>query len=116
MTYLGDHTTRSDTVIHSNHTLVIRVLPPPQVVLVAHVVGPLIDHEVAALHPDGVASVEVGVEVGTVAAALVRAPLEVSVLVKYDLKKKAIVAEIVSIFKTQKKLLKKRSKISGIIQ
>lgn len=87
MTYLWDHTARSDTVINANHTLVIRVLSSPQIVLIAHVVGPLIHHEAATLHPDGVASVEVGVKIGTVAAALMRAPLEVSVFVKNDLQK-----------------------------
>lgn len=90
MTYLGDHTARSDTVVHANHTLVVRVLSPPQVVLVARVVGPLVDHEATALHPDGVAPVEVGVEVGAVTAALMRAPLEVPVLVKYDLQKQSL--------------------------
>lgn len=85
LTYLGDHTTRPDTVAHSYHTLVIRVLSSPQIVLVAHVVWPLIDHEAATLHPDRVASIEVRVKVRTVAAALMGAPLEVSVLVKYDL-------------------------------
>lgn len=87
MTYLGDHTARSNAVIHSNHTLVIRVLSSFQVVLVAHVVGPLIDHEAATLHLDGVTSVEVGVKVGTVATALMIVPLKVSVFVKYDLQK-----------------------------
>lgn len=90
MTYLGDHATRSDTIVDANHALVIRVLPSPQVVLVAHVVGPLINHEAATLHPDGVTPIEVGVKVGTVAAALMRAPLEVSVFVKYDLEKQSL--------------------------
>ena len=85
MTYLGDQTARSDTVADADHTLVIRVLPSPQVVLVAHVVWFLIDHEAAALHLDGIASGEVGVEVGAVAVAFMRAPLEVSVFVEYDL-------------------------------
>lgn len=54
----------------------------------AEVVGSLIDHETAALHPDGVAAVEVGVKVGTVAHALMMPTLEISVFVEYDLKKK----------------------------
>lgn len=45
----------------------------------------LIHHEAAALHPDGVAAVEVGVKVGTVAHALMVPTLEMSVLVEYDL-------------------------------
>lgn len=85
LTYLWDHTTRSDTVVDADHTLVVRVLPSPQVVLVAHIVGPLVNHKATALHLDGVASVEVAVKVGTVAAALMRAPLEVSVFVEYNL-------------------------------
>ncbi len=89
-TYLGDQTARSDTVVHSNHTLVVSVVPSPQVVLVTHVVGPFIDHEAATLNPNGVTSVEVGVKVGTVAAALMRAPLKVSVLVKNDLQKQSM--------------------------
>lgn len=90
MTYLGDHTARSDTVGHSNHTLVIRVVSSLQVVLVALVVGPLINHKAATFHSDGVTSVEVGVKVSTVAAALMRVPLKVSVFVKYDLQKQAL--------------------------
>lgn len=102
MTYLGDHTARSDTIVHSNHTLVIGVVSSPQVVLVAHVVGPLINHKAATFHPDGVTSVEVGVKVGTVAAALMRVPLEVFVFVKYDLQKQLLHThiEIFSIFST----------------
>lgn len=125
MTYLGDHTARSDAVVHSNHSLVIGVLPSPQVVLVAHVVGPLVDHEAAALHPDGVAPVEVGVEVGTVAAALMGAPLEVSVFIKYDLRKSSrrthahTFTRMVSIFntvlRTSSRAEIQNPQISGII-
>ena len=87
LTYLRDHTARTDTVIDAKHALVVRLLPSLQVVLVPHVVGSLVDHKAAALHPDGVASVEEGVQVGTVAAALVRASLEVSVFEENDLRK-----------------------------
>lgn len=62
------------------------VLAPPQEVLVPHVVGPFIDHEVAAVHPAGVAAAQVGGEVHAVAVALIRATLEVLVLVEDDLK------------------------------
>lgn len=51
----------------------------------AQVVGSLIHHEAAALHSDGVAPVEVGVKVSTVAHALMVPTLEISVLVEYDL-------------------------------
>lgn len=83
-----NHTTRADAVVDANHALVVGVLPPAQEVLVAEVVGSLIDHEAAALHPDRVAAVEVGVKVSTVAHALMMPTLEISVFVEYDLKKK----------------------------
>lgn len=83
--YLGDHTAGPDAVVDADHSLVVRVLSSPQVVLVPRVVGPLVHHKAAALHPDGVAPVEVGMKVGAVTAALVGAPLEVLVFVEYDL-------------------------------
>lgn len=52
----------------------------------AQVVGSLIHHETTALHPDGVAAVEVGVKVSTVAHALMVPTLEISVFVEYDLR------------------------------
>lgn len=51
----------------------------------AKVVGSLIDHETAALHPNRVAAVEVGVKVSTVAHALMMPTLEISVFIEYDL-------------------------------
>lgn len=51
----------------------------------AHVVGSLIDHEAAALHPNGVAAAEVRVQVCAVVAALIASTLEVPVLVKDNL-------------------------------
>ena len=51
----------------------------------AHVAGALVNHEAAALHPDGVAAAEVGVQVRAVVAALIAPALEVPVLVKNDL-------------------------------
>ena len=45
----------------------------------------VVDHEAATFHPAGVAAAQVGSELGAVAAALVRAPLEVPVLVEDDL-------------------------------
>ena len=54
--------------------------------LVTHEVGTFVHHEAAALHPAGLAAVEVGGHVGTVAHALIGATLEVLVLVEDDLK------------------------------
>ena len=54
----------------------------------AHVVGALVDDEAAALHLDGVAAVEVGVQVSTVAAALMGAALEVPVLEEDNLRRR----------------------------
>lgn len=51
----------------------------------AQVVGSLVHHEAATLHPDGVAAVEVGVQVSTIAHALMVPTLEISVLIEYDL-------------------------------
>ena len=51
----------------------------------ALVVGALIQHPAAAVHADGVAAAEVGLQVGAVAAALVAVALEAPVLVEGDL-------------------------------
>ena len=78
----GDHTAGANTVIESHPTLVVRIVALPQEVLVAHVVGSLIDHPVTAVNSDRVAAAEVGVQVRAFAAALIGAALEVSVLVE----------------------------------
>ena len=83
--YHGDHTAGPDAVCHSHHVLVVRVFSSPQEVLVAHEVGALIDHEAAALHPDGVAAVEEGVKVRAVAHTLMKAAAKLSVLVEDNL-------------------------------
>ena len=83
--YHGDHTAGTDAIAEAIHALVVRVLSPLHEVLVAHVVGAVVGHEAAALHPAGVTLAQVGGHVGTVAAALIGAPLEVLVLVKDDL-------------------------------
>lgn len=62
------------------------VLAPLHEELVAHEVGTLVHHEATALHPAGLAAVEVGGHVRTVAHALIGATLEVLVLVEDDLK------------------------------
>lgn len=83
--YHGNHTAGADAVVDANHALVVGVFPPAEEVLVAQVLRSLVHHEAAALHPDRVAAVEVGVQVGTVAHALMVPTLEISVLVENDL-------------------------------
>ncbi len=85
-TYHGDHAARPDATTPSHHAHVVSVLAPPHEVLVSHVVGAVVDHEAAALHPAGVAPAQVGGHVRAVAHALIGAPLEVPVLVEDDLK------------------------------
>jgi hypothetical protein len=85
-TYHGDHATGPETIAHSHHTLVVRVLSPLHEVLVSHVVGALVHHEASTLDPAGLAPAHVGGNVGAVGAALIRAALEVSVLVEGGLK------------------------------
>ena len=84
--YRGDHTAGADAVVESHPALVVGEIALIQVVLIAHVVRPLVDHPAATLHLDGVAAAEVGVQVGAFSAALVRASLEVPILVECDLK------------------------------
>ena len=74
-----------DVVAERQPLLVVSVLPGAEDVLEALVVGSLVDHPHAALHSDGVAVVEVRVQVHTVAAAVVAATLELLVLEKCDL-------------------------------
>ena len=83
-----DHLAGAEAVVESHPALVLRVLPPGQDVLVAHVVGPLVHHPGAALHPDGVAAAQVGVEIRAVVVTLVASALEVLVLVEHDLGEK----------------------------
>ena len=84
--YHGDHAAGSDAVAHAHHAHVVRVLSPPHEVLVAHVVGTVVHHETSPLHPAGLAAVEVGGEIRTVAHALIGATLEVPVLEEDHLK------------------------------
>lgn len=74
-----------DAVVVAHPALVIRILPPGQYVLIAHVVGPLIQHPGPALHANRVAAAEVGVELGTVTLTLIIATLEVFVFIEHDL-------------------------------
>ena len=77
--------TRPDAVVHAHHAHVVGVLAPPGEELVAHEVGAVVDHEHAALHADGLAAVEHGVQVGAVIAALIMATAKVLVLVEDNL-------------------------------
>ena len=88
-THIRESTAGADGVIVAHPALVVWVLSPGQNVLVAGVVGLLVQHPAAALHLDGVAAAEVGVHVGAVGVALIGATLEVSVLIKYDLSAEA---------------------------
>ena len=85
--YHGDVAAGSDGIAHAHHTHLVGILSPPHEVLVTHEVWTVVDHEAAALHPAGLAAAEVGGHVRTVSHALIRAPLEVLVLVEDDLKK-----------------------------
>ncbi len=86
-TYHWDHPARANTATEAHPPLVVRVLSSPHEVLVAHEVWPLIYHETATFHPDGVAAAEVRVKVCAVIAALIAPTLEVLVLVKDNLVK-----------------------------
>lgn len=84
-TYHGDHTARPDTTVPSPHAHVVSIVAPPHEVLVSHVVGAVVDHEAAPLHPAGVAAVHVGGHVRAVAHTLIGAALEVPLLVEDNL-------------------------------
>ena len=75
----------ADGVVEAHPLLVVEVVAAPQEVLAARVVRLLVHHPAAAVHPDGVAAAEAGLQVGAVAAALVAAALEAPVLVDGDL-------------------------------
>jgi len=83
--YHGDHAAGPDAVVESVHLVVVGVLAPPHEELVSRVVGAVVGHEAAALHPAGVAPAQVGGHVGAVAARLIGAALEVLVLIEDDL-------------------------------
>lgn len=63
-----------DTVTHAHYAHLVSVLAPPHEVLVSHEVGAVVHHEAAPLHPAGMAAVQVGGHVRTVANALVGSP------------------------------------------
>lgn len=82
---MSEEATGADGVIETVPALVVCVLPSHEDVLVAHVVGSLIDGPGPALHPDGVAAADVGAELRTVTTAFVVMALEVLVLIEEDL-------------------------------
>lgn len=88
-THIGDEAAGADGVAEAHPLLVVGVVPAPQEVLAARIVGLLIEHPAAAVHAHRVAAAEVGLQVGVVAAALVVAALEAAVLVEGDLQGKA---------------------------
>ena len=57
--YHWNHAAGTNTTTEAHPSLVVSVLSSPHEVLVAHVVGTLVDHEAAVLHPDGVTTAEV---------------------------------------------------------
>lgn len=84
-TYISEEATGADGVIEAVPALVIWVLPSHEDVLVAHIVGSLIDDPGPTLHSDGVTAADVGAELWTVTAAFEVMTLEVLVLVEIDL-------------------------------
>lgn len=91
MSYHGDHATGADGIHHRRarpHALKIGVLPSLQEGLITHEVGVVVRHEAPVVHPAGVAAVQVHVDVGAVAAAIIGATLEVPLLVENNLQKK----------------------------
>ena len=84
-THLGDEAAGTNGVAETHPLLVVRVLSTSQEVLVALVVGALIEHPAATVHAHRVAAAEVGLQVGVVGAALIVAALEAAVLIEGDL-------------------------------
>lgn len=68
--------------------LTVRILAPPQEVLLSHIIWVFIHYEAPTLYPDRVAFGKIGVQVCTVAAALMMVALKVPVLIENDLLKK----------------------------
>lgn len=85
--YIFDCAAGLNAVIEAHPLLVIRVVPMAENVLVASVVGMLIQQPAATLHLDGVAAAEVCAQVRSVGGALVASPLEVLILEKHNLHK-----------------------------
>lgn len=84
-TYISNEATGANGVIEAIPALIVGVLPFREDVLVAHILGSLIDDPGSTLHPNRVTAAEVGTQLGTVTAAFEVTTLEVLVLVKKDL-------------------------------
>lgn len=85
--YVHDTAARPDAVTEAHPLLVVWVLSLVQDVLVALVVGTLVQDPAPTLHPDGVAAAEVAVQVWAVAAAFMAVALEILLLVEHNLKR-----------------------------
>lgn len=84
-THIGEGTAGADGVVVAHPALVVWVLASGQNILVASVVGLLIQHPATTFHFDGVAAAEVGVHVRAVSVTLIGAAQEIPVLIEYDL-------------------------------
>lgn len=85
--YIFDCAAWLNAVVEAHPLLVIRVLPVAENVLVASVVGMLVQQPAATLYLDGVAAAEESAQVRSVGGTLVAAPLEILILEKHDLHK-----------------------------
>lgn len=83
---MRNYTAGLDRVAEAHPVLIVGVLASAQEVLVALVIGALIEHPAAAVYSDGVAAAEVDPQVGAVTDAIVAATLKVSVLEEGDLR------------------------------
>lgn len=95
--YRWNYATGSDTAADTHPTVVVRIVIFFQEILMSYVIWHFIDHEAATLHSDGVAMVEIGVEICAVAAALITMALEIPLLIKNYLEYKAMVTLLIRI-------------------
>lgn len=87
VSYVFDSAAGFDAVVEAHPLLVIGVLAGAYDVLVALVVGMLVEDPGAARHTDGVAAGEVGAQVRTVTVALIATALEILLLKECDLER-----------------------------
>ena len=87
LSYVFDSATGFDAVVKAHPLLVVGILSGAHDVLVALVVGVLVEDPGAALHTDGVAAGEVGAQVSTVTVALIATALEILLLKECDLER-----------------------------
>lgn len=88
--YRWNYATGSDTAAGTHPTLVVRIDTFFHEILLTYVIWPFIDHEATIFHSDGVAVAEIGVQICAVTATLITTAFEIPVLVKNDLKYKAM--------------------------